>query len=91
MRDAWEQQALPCIVSASRTVLERAEEKARSIGVRVQTFVSVLPAASLAARILERATAWRADLLVLGSHGATVPVLLLQEPSASSGVAPTMS
>lgn len=69
LRDVWEQDALPIIIDASRSMLERANARAFDADVRMQTVVSVMPARSLAGRILEHASGWQADLLILGSHG----------------------
>jgi nucleotide-binding universal stress UspA family protein len=54
-----------------RTVIDRARETAKSAGVEAEALLAEIgtPGQRVAGRIVEAATAWPADLLVIGTHG----------------------
>lgn len=54
-----------------RTVMDRARETAKSAGVEAEALLAEIgtPGQRVADRIVEAATAWPADLLVIGTHG----------------------
>ncbi|HJW81303.1 MAG TPA: universal stress protein [Acidiferrobacterales bacterium] len=56
---------------AGRTIIDRARETAQSAGIEAEAQLAEIgtPGQRVAGRIVEAATAWPADLLVIGTHG----------------------
>ena len=52
-----------------RRTLERIERRARAPGVRVETSLAENPGGRVADTIVDEAKRWRADLIVMGTHG----------------------
>ena len=54
-----------------RTIIDRARETAQSAGIEAEAQLAEIgtPGQRVAGRIVEAATAWPADLLVIGTHG----------------------
>ena len=56
---------------AGRTLVDRAREAAKSAGIEAEAQLAEIgtPGQRVAGRIVQAATAWPADLLVIGNHG----------------------
>ena len=56
---------------AGRTLVDRAREAAKSAGIEAEAQLAEIgtPGQRVAGRIVQAATAWPADLLVIGTHG----------------------
>lgn len=57
------------LVQSGRRILKRAEELARKNGVPVTTVLVESPAGPAADAIVRQAKKWKADLIVIGTHG----------------------
>jgi len=56
---------------AGRAIIDRARETAKSAGIEAETQLAEIgtPGQRVASRIVEAATTWPADVLVIGTHG----------------------
>ena len=52
-----------------RTLLERAQARVRERGIAVETVLQETRGHSVAELIIQQAKKWRADIIVLGTHG----------------------
>lgn len=57
------------LVKVGRAVIERARRAAAKLGVEAETAIYESVAGPAAQSILREATKWRADLIVMGTHG----------------------
>ena len=59
---------------AGRTIIDRARETAQSAGIEAEAQLAEIgtPGQRVAGKIVEAATAWPADVLVIGTHGRRV-------------------
>jgi len=57
------------IMRSGRDVLERSQKSAKKLGVHAETALRELVAGRAADEILAEAKKWRADLIVMGTHG----------------------
>ena len=55
--------------TTGRKLLARAEAKVRSQGIEVEAMLLQTPGRRVADLIIEQANKWRADIIVLGTHG----------------------
>ena len=60
---------IPALVKAGEELLEKAKSDMATAGVEVETELSESPGGRVSEVIVERAKAWGADLIVLGTHG----------------------
>ena len=74
------------MLAAGRAILERAVRRATALGVRPDAVVLETVTRDVSAAIVEETRRWRADLVVLGTHGRTGLARLLLG-SVAEGVA----
>lgn len=66
---SYSAEVLPLLREAGTEILRRARERVQDAGVTVDVTLREVLAGRVADQVIEEATAWPADLIVIGTHG----------------------